>query len=230
MWPIFSKNKTPESAQPAPPARRAMKLQQLVEKMGDMSDFQHNDTAFKCWLPAPVFEALQEICDIDSVSQSEFFRNYLYNHCYGLYAVQQLLADFPSLFKDNHIMFSMSEPETPPGKKKSWTYWVPELGKNIVPVKIWLPKRLRDDVQILADHAGVKASQYVRETVISRLLGYGMVPLRPEMFKAIATPEAELWCSTDNFAWREVTEAEYKKAIEHRAEYEWVDDTGQDGN
>jgi len=52
-----------------------------------------------------------------------------------------------------------------------------------------------------------------------------MVPLRPEMFKAIATPDADLWCSTDNFTWREVDEDEYRNAIERRADFEWVDDT-----
>ena len=94
-----------------------------------------------------------------------------------------------------------------------------------MPIKIWIPKRLRDDLQTLADHAEVKVSQYVREIIISRLLGHGMVPLRPEMFKAIATPDADLWCSTDNFTWREVDENEYRTAIERRADFEWVDDT-----
>ncbi len=50
-------------------------------------------------------------------------------------------------------------------------------------------------------------------------------PLRPEMFKAIATPDADLWCTSENTAWRKVTEKEYQEAIERRAEYEWVDDT-----
>jgi hypothetical protein len=202
-----------------------MKLQQLIQKMGDVSDLQNNDIAFKFWLPMPVFESLQEICEIDAVSQSVFFRNYLYNHCYGLYIIKQILADYPNLFKDNQVFYSIAQESTPAGKKKSWTYWVPELGKNIVPIKIWIPKRLRDDLQILADHAEIKVSQYVREIVISRLLGHGMVPLRPEMFKAIATPEADVWCSTEDFAWREVTENEYQTSIERRAEYEWVDDT-----
>ena len=222
MWPFFSKNKTSDIT---PPVRRVMKLQQLIEKMGDISDLQTNDIAFKFWLPMPVFESLQEVCEIEEVSQSLFFRNYLFNHCYGLYVVNQILADYPNLFRDNQISYSIAQVPKPPGKKKSWTYWVPELGKNIVPIKVWIPKRLRNDLQTLADHSDVKVSQYVREIVISRLLGHGMVPLRPEMFKAIATPEADLWCTTEDFAWREVNEEEYQEAIERRAEYEWVDDT-----
>jgi hypothetical protein len=222
MWPFFSKNKIPEFTSPV---RRVMKLQQLIEKMGDVSDLQTNDIAFKFWLPMPVFESLQEVCEIEEVSQSLFFRNYLFNHCYGLYVVNQILADYPNLFRDNQISYSIAQVPKPPGKKKSWTYWVPELGKNIVPIKVWIPKRLRNDLQTLADHADVKVSQYVREIVISRLLGHGMVPLRPEMFKAIATPEADLWCTTEDFVWREVNEEEYQEAIERRAEFEWVDDT-----
>ena len=89
MWPFFSKNKIPEFTSPV---RRVMKLQQLIEKMGDVSDLQTNDIAFKFWLPMPVFESLQEVCEIEEVSQSLFFRNYLFNHCYGLYVVNQILA------------------------------------------------------------------------------------------------------------------------------------------
>ena len=55
MWPFFSKNKTLDTT---PPVRRVMKLQQLIQKMGDVSDLQHNDIAFKIWLPMPVFESL----------------------------------------------------------------------------------------------------------------------------------------------------------------------------
>jgi hypothetical protein len=222
MWPFFSKNKTPEYATPV---RRELKFHELLEKMGDISDLKSNDVAFKFWLPLPVFEALQEICDIDTVSQSEFFRNYLFNHCYGLYVIKQVVDMYPYIFKDHTPRYSVAQEPTPPGKKKSWTYWVPELGKNIVPIKIWIPKRLRDDLQTLADHAEVKISQYVREIIISRLLGHGMVPLRPEMFKAIATPEADQWCTSEEFAWREVAEQDYKNAIERRADFEWIDET-----
>ena len=226
MWPFFSKNKNKESETPP---RRELKLQELIGKMGDVSDLNKHDVAFKFWLPNPVFDALQEICEIDSVSQSVFFRNFLYNHCYGIYVIKQLLEDNPKLFKDyDPIRYSIAQEPTPPGKKKSWTYWVPELGKNIVPIKIWIPKRLRDDLQTLADHAGVKASQYVREIIISRILGYGMVPMRPEIFNVIATPDAEKWCESDNFNWREVDENEFSQAKERKAEYTWVDDTDAD--
>jgi hypothetical protein len=105
---------------------------------------------------------------------------------------------------------------------------VPELGKNIVPIKIWIPKRLRDDLQTLANHADVKISQYVREIIISRILGYGMVPMRPEIFNVIATPDAEKWCESDDFNWREVDENEFSQAKERKAEYTWVDDTDAD--
>ena len=142
-----------------------------------------------------------------------------------MYVIKQVVDKYPYIFKDHTPRYSVAQEPTPPGKKKSWTYWVPELGKNIVPIKIWIPKRLRDDLQTLADHAEVKISQYVREIIISRLLGHGMVPLRPEMFKAIATPEADQWCTSEEFAWREVAEQDYKNAIERRADFEWIDET-----
>jgi hypothetical protein len=55
-----------------------------------------------------------------------------------------------------------------------------------------------------------------------------MVPMRPEIFNVIATPDAEKWCESDDFNWREVDENEFSQAKERKAEYTWVDDTDAD--
>ena len=44
---------------------------------------------------------------------------------------------------------------------------IPGLGKNIIPLKVFLPVRIKDDLQKLADRVGMPLSQFTREVLIS---------------------------------------------------------------
>jgi hypothetical protein len=194
---------------------RPMKFSQIVDGMGDFSDLADNSMAMKFWLPEPAMEALRELCAIGGISFSEALRQFFAHHCYGIYAFQVMLAKQPGLFKDpKPVLFSRSFAEPPPGKKRVYTYWVPELGKNVVAVKVWIPARLRDDLQILAAHVELNLSQYVREIVISRLLGHGTLPYRPEMLNASPLPAAQDWCDDQEVDMREVDAKEREHHLE----------------
>jgi hypothetical protein len=146
--------------------------------MGDFSDLGKHDVAFKVWLPEPVKHTLVEISDRSNLSVSVFLRQFLAIHCYGLYAFYQMTETMPNLFKDRNssgIRYSFAMEEPPEGKKRVDTYWVVELGKNIAPIKLWIPTRLKTDLKTLAEHVGLTPSNYVREILISRLLGHGML-------------------------------------------------------
>lgn len=206
------------------PRRRPLRFAALVADMGDFSEFTGNDVAVKFWLPEAVAEALEELRERDGVSMSQLLRQYLIVHCYGLYAIRLMLEANPRLFKDREVdsEIRFSRAPAPVGKKRVDTYFVPELGKNVAPFKLWIPKRLRDDLQILADHVDLKLSQYLREIVISRLLGHGTLPMRPEMLKASPTA-ADDWADDREVPWREVSAVEFQQAREGRIESEWVD-------
>ena len=225
MWPFFREKRRPETVPSADaPRRRPLRFAALLADMGDLSDLAENDTAVKFWLPEAVVEALEELRERDGISMSHMLRQYLIAHCYGLYAVRVMLEANPRLYKgreaDSEVRFSRAPPE---GQKRVDTYFVPELGKNVAPFKLWIPRRLRDDLQLLADHVGLKLSQYLREIVISRLLGHGTLPMRPEMLQASPTA-ADDWAEDREVPWREVTEEEFKQAREGRVESEWLDD------
>jgi hypothetical protein len=187
--------------------RKPLRFVQILDGMGDFRDLGKHDVALKFWLPEPVEQALDELRDKNRDSTSEFLRQFLVVHCYGLYAFRQMADAVPGLFKDSdgplysrEPMVSYDEsgkdgPAQPASikKKRVETYWVPELGKNVAPIKIWIPSRLRNDLQTLADHVGIKLSQYLREIVVSRLLGHGMLPSRPEMLRVFPLPAAEDW-------------------------------------
>jgi hypothetical protein len=163
--------------------------------MGDFSDLAEHHAAFKVWLPEPVKHALDEISERSDLSVSVFLRQFLAIHCYGLYAFYQMIETTPNLFKDRDssgIRYSFAREEPPEGKKRVDTYWVVELGKNVAPIKLWIPKRMKADLKTLAEHVGLTPSNYVREILVSRLLGHGMLPQRPAMFKPFPAPEADI--------------------------------------
>ena len=226
MWPFFNKQKQLSGATEVhdEPRTRPMKFSQLLDGMGDFKDLATNSDAMKFWLPEPAMEALRELCAISGNSISETLRQFFAHHCYGIYAFHVMLTKHPDLFKDPEPpMFSRSFVEPPPGKKRIYTYWVPELGKNVVAMKVWVPTRLRNDLQILADHVELNLSQYAREIVISRLLGHGTLPYRPEMLHASPLPAAQDWCEDQEVDMRQVEKDEFHLYAEGERRSEFVD-------
>lgn len=206
-----------------------MQFEDLIADMGDFSDLAKHDAALKFWLPEPIDAALKELCARGGESMSEMLRRFLAQHCYGVYAVEVMREALPGLFRDPDeipavLRLSKSPPNTPNGKVRVDTYWVPELGKNVAPIKVWIPSRLRSDLEVLATHVDIKLSQYVREIVISRLLGHGTLPKRPQMLEAAPLSSAEDWCEDREVPMRPATVEEYRAHPDGEHTEEWVDE------
>lgn len=198
---------------------------QLVTGMGDFGDFRNHDTALKFWLPEAANEALEEMAGRSGLAMSELLRQLFATHCYGIYAYQVIVETMPGVFKDPEpALFSRKPDQLPVGQKRIDTYWVPELGKNVMPVKVLIPQRMRYDLQLLADHVGIKLSQYIREIVIARLLGHGTLPMRPEMLMAEPLPTIEDWCEDRKIPLRKAEKNEYRKPPLGEWRSEWVDE------
>lgn len=222
MWPLFNRDKPSNASDgPAEPPRKPLALGDLLKGMGDLGSLDTNDAALKFWLPEAAEQALVELAKLQGDSMSVLLREFLTTHCYGVYVVQLLRSRQPGPSFDSGIRFSPCRAAAETRKVRKVTYWVPELGKNVAPVKIWIAQRLRDDLQALAEHTKVPLSQYVREIVVSRLLGHGMLPKRPEMFLAVPLPSADAWCDGKDVPWIQVDEATYRKHSEGRKEIEW---------
>lgn len=226
MWPFFNKPKQPLGTTEVSTELRTrpLKFSQILDSMGDFTDLADHDTAMKFWLPEPALEALKEICILNGDSVSEALRQFFAHHCYGIYAFQLMNLQIPGIFKDpGQILFSRNSNNQPVGKKRVHTYWVPELGKNVMPIKVWVPARIRNDLQLLATHVGLNLSQYAREIVISRLLGHGTLPYRPEMLAANPLPAAHDWCEGNDVPLRQLCEGEKALHDEVTTVSEWVD-------
>lgn len=212
--------------------RHSLQFSEIVAEMGDFSDLKSHDVALKFWLPEAGKQALSEMSERSNLSSSELLRQFLAVHCYGLYAYYQMADEIPMLFKDRgSIKFSRAQTEPPEGKKRVDTYWIPELGKNIAPVKIWIPKRMKIDLQVLAEHTKLTLSNYIREILLSRLLGHGTLPQRPEMFRAFPAPSVEKWCKDEPVSLHEVSKEDYLNygcVFISEIRTEWIDSTEDD--
>jgi hypothetical protein len=196
MWFFFRRWRERHQAPTVTTKPRPLSFQQITHGFGDFSDFQRHNTALKFWLPEPAEQALKEFCDIADQSISEWLRQFFVVYAYGLLALTVLNERCPGFFRDDRgVRFSRNAPQDPPGKKRVTTYWVPEMGKNIVPIKVWIPARMKADLQILADHAQIPLSQLAREIVISRLLGHGTLPARAELTRAELTHAEPTACN-----------------------------------
>ncbi len=229
MWFFFRRQRERQQArnqaQATPAKPRPLSFQQIIQGFGDFSDFRTHDAALKFWLPEPAEQALTEFCGSADQSLSEWLRQFFVVYAYGLLALSALNERCPGFFRDRPpLRFSIAPPNDPPGKKRVYTYWVPELGKNIAPIKVWIPARMKADLQLLADHAEIPLSQFVREIVISRLLGHGTLPARPLLTRAEPTA-ADAWCEDQDVPWREVSAEEYRRRREGEVRWHYEDVT-----
>lgn len=203
MWPFLSRSKSGE-----PPDRPKLKFEKLRIGLNiEMFKFENRE-ALKFWLPEPVAEALDEMSRLQGTTMSAMLREFFLAHVYGIYVVTCLKQRHPNCFDDNDPMFSIKSSGYV--KKRDPTYWVPELGKNVAPIKVWIPKELKTNLQILADHSKIKLSQYVREITISRLLGHGSLPMRSNMLTAVTLPEADRWAEGEEVPMRQINRGEHK--------------------
>ena len=133
----------------------------------------------KVWLPEPVDAALKQLTDIGNQSRSEYIREMLFIYVYGRLAFEQMRQQMDGLF------YSKTRPLYSRTGNRA-----PVLGKNSINYKVWLPVKLRDDLQALAAGAGITLSHFVREVLISAVLGHLTLPVRASVLhQARETPD-----------------------------------------
>ena len=187
MWWFLKKESADTPAIDASTSPRVRSEEQLLAQVPDLFAASH-EVAIKIWLPALVAHALKSVTDYEGVSQSSWVRERLFGYLYGQAALlaRRIRADRAGF---EMPVFSRIPVDRSAGR---WVYKVPQLGKNTVAFKVWISQQMRDDLAILAKHAGVGLSQFVREAIVADLLGRGSLPERPEIM-GLPTAAAVAW-------------------------------------
>lgn len=176
MWPFTRKRKQTPGADNQRPI-----MTEIIADRG-VIDLSQNNAELRVWLPEEGRAALDAIVDHLDVVRAKYLREFLVVHLYGLHELLRMQAGKTGLYY---------VPPPPPESSASATSsgyplfsrarteeCIPGLGKNIVPLKLYLPQRVKDDLQALADRATVPLSQFVREVLVSHFFGQTFWPDR----------------------------------------------------
>lgn len=220
MLPFFNTLRNPKNTTQKRPPKN---LKELTKDLGDVEQLSQHDVANRFWLSEPAFDALEHMAKRQGNTISSMLRVFYAVHCYGTYVVSEMLEQDQNLFKDSSdVQFSKAFP--PRGFVSQTIYFVPELGKNVAPIKVWLAKAQKEDLALLAQHTGLTLSEYCREIVTARLLGHGTLPMRPEMLAASPNASVIAWEANEeaSLEYRRVEESEFANHRFGHTASEWV--------
>jgi hypothetical protein len=173
---FFRKKDEPKSA---PPRRTDM----ITMTGRDFSDLDGEKAALKFWIPESIEVIMNELSSKYDTSASDCYRQMFFVHLYGRYDLTGLLERQDHRFALNSIpLYSIAAPATTADAEPT------PMEKSIADVKVWVPLKMKEDLQLLARRKGVKLSQYVRSVVIEQTLGH--IPYN-EVFADPAIPPPE---------------------------------------
>lgn len=213
-WFVKKEQQTPAMDKAASPRLRTE--EHLLAQVPDLSRLDAHEVAIKIWLPELIARTLKWVADYEGVGQSSWVRERLFGYLYGRAALlaQRIRAERAGF---DGPRFSRSPVDRSTGR---WVYKVPQLGKNTIAFKVWVSQRMRDDLEILAKHAGVGLSPFVREAIVGDLLGRGSLPERPEIM-GMPTAAALAWERDEAVPTETIEEAAFDGLCE--AERVWIE-------
>lgn len=143
----------------------------------DFGGLKDHDTAVKFRVPEPVRKAFEELVDYYESDFSTLVRHVLFIHLYGQYDLLFLAERGDRRFMPQGERETFSDmvlySRAPDADNRT-----AQLGKNDNDLKVWMPGQLVDELDGLADRAGITRSQYIREVLVSHLFGRKQLPDR----------------------------------------------------
>lgn len=146
--------------------------------------FLHNMTIhgaeLRVWLPTTISVALGDVSHETNQTVSAYLREFFAFYLYGAHDFIRMQKEFTGVFYDvskHPIDFAANQEiirkeDAPLFSRRSNEDSIPDLGKNIVPIKVYIPEKIKEDLQMLADKAGLPMSTFLREVLASSLLGH----------------------------------------------------------
>jgi len=138
----------------------------------DYSGLNQQDAQLRVWLPDPAKQALEELCEINEMSMTAYLTEYFASYLFGHHEVMRMRASRSGLYEP--------EPEsrycamTPMGGEQEdddEPDTVPNLGKNIFALKIWVPGKIKTGLQFHAARAKLALGEFSRSLICAHLFG-----------------------------------------------------------
>jgi hypothetical protein len=172
MWP-FSENKKKGQEPP--------KINLLIEDRG-LLDLSENSAVLRLWLPEAGRTALNQTTKNSGIVGSKYLREFFVSYLYGAHELLRMRSMKEGLY---YVPLPKEPSVTREGASGGIKFsrapsveYIPGLGKNIFPFKVFLPQRIKDDLQGLADKVDIPLSQFVREILITHFFGQTFWPAK----------------------------------------------------
>ena len=137
------------------------------------------DEQLRIWLPDQAKIALMEICNRLGMSVTAYVTELFATYLYGVHEVMRMRDLQSGLYDTNDVQFldvdpSQGFPTEDDGP--DFDEPVPEMGKNIFALKIFLPTKLKLGLQQRADKAQAPLGKFARAMICAHLFGRDMGP------------------------------------------------------
>jgi len=155
---------------------------------------EQGDVAIKFWLPELMDTVLNELCCKFDTSRSDLIRQTLFTYLYGRYDLIGFVERNDRHYQLNGTVRFSRAPRSPDTVSEPEPDIMQDMGKNTEDLKVWIPVKMKQDIQILADKASISLSEMIREIIISTLFGHTYLSARKELMQM----EIEVEDKTEN--------------------------------
>ena len=167
------------------------KIKPIYEGDRGITDLYTNNAELRVWIPEPLNVAMKEATVYLQETLSTYLRQLLAVYLYGVHELLCMSENETGIFhpepppepRDYDVVFSRARAVD----------YIPGLGKNIVPLKLFLHEKIKADLNVLADKAGLPLSQFVREILVSHFLGHTVWPERNALLTSGQQEVADGW-------------------------------------
>jgi hypothetical protein len=157
------------------------KINTLIDDRG-LLDLSENSAVLRLWLPEAGRIALNQTTKNSGMVGAKYIREFFVSYLYGAHELLRMRSMKEGLY---YVPLPKYLSETGEGASGGIKFsrapsveYIPGLGKNIFPFKVFLPQRIKDDLQVLADKVDIPLSQFVREILITHFFGQTFWPAK----------------------------------------------------
>ncbi len=137
------------------------------------------DEQLRLWLPDPAKIALIEICNRFGMSITAYLTELFATYLYGVHEVMRMRDQQTGLYDTDDLQIfnaDQLESEEIEDDGPAFDEPVPEMGKNIFALKIFLPAKMKFGLQQRADKAQAPLGKFARAMICAHLFGRDVGP------------------------------------------------------
>lgn len=137
------------------------------------------DEQLRIWLPDPAKIALMEICERLNMSITAYLTELFATYLYGVHEVMRMRDHHTGLYDTDDLQFLDADPNEAGQTEDDGPEFdepVPEMGKNIFALKIFLPAKLKHGLQQRAERSQVPLGKFARAMICAHLFGRDVGP------------------------------------------------------